>query len=195
MREIYQGSFLNIGANAYDNSHGRLFHGRDANSFKLFRVNLNWPPGHERRTRFCILSKSGGGQDQINCGPLSTRGWVLQERLLAPRTLHFTRNKVNWECATETLLETDAAGVIDGTWHFVLRTWTYLPITIGNRGDKCLDMWRFALFGYTAGNLTYQTDKLVPVFCLANRLQSIWNDTSVRRLAEFWSYKLETRLL
>jgi Heterokaryon incompatibility protein (HET) len=195
MGDIYQGSFLNIGANAYYNSHGGLFHGRDTNSFMPLRMNLNWPPGHERRQDVAFFPHSGGGQYQINCGPLSTRGWVLQERLLAPRTLHFTRNKVIWECATKTVSETDAAGVIDGTWHLVPRTWTSLPSTIGNRGDKCLDMWRHALFDYTSGDLTYQTDKLVAVLGLANRLQSIWNDTSVRYLAGLWSYKLEIQLL
>ena len=29
--------------------------------------------------------------------PLNGRGWVLQERLLAPRTLHFGREQLFWE--------------------------------------------------------------------------------------------------
>lgn len=28
----------------------------------------------------------------------ATRGWILQERLLAPRTLHFTTEQLVWEC-------------------------------------------------------------------------------------------------
>ena len=30
--------------------------------------------------------------------PLGGRGWVLQERLLAPRTLNFGREQLFWEC-------------------------------------------------------------------------------------------------
>lgn len=31
-------------------------------------------------------------------GPLSRRGWTLQERELSPRILHFTKNRFLWEC-------------------------------------------------------------------------------------------------
>ncbi|KAF2810766.1 HET-domain-containing protein [Mytilinidion resinicola] len=32
--------------------------------------------------------------------PLTTRGWVLQERLLSPRVLHFGKHEMMWECMT-----------------------------------------------------------------------------------------------
>lgn len=35
--------------------------------------------------------------DDVDKGHLNTRGWVLQERLLAPRTIHFTRNHIYCE--------------------------------------------------------------------------------------------------
>jgi len=31
-------------------------------------------------------------------GPLITRGWTLQERELSPRVVHFTKNRLLWEC-------------------------------------------------------------------------------------------------
>jgi hypothetical protein len=31
-------------------------------------------------------------------GPLGNRAWVLQERLLSPRTLEFTRHGLRWQC-------------------------------------------------------------------------------------------------
>ena len=30
--------------------------------------------------------------------PLSTRGWVFQEKMLSPRTIHFTSTQLVWEC-------------------------------------------------------------------------------------------------
>jgi hypothetical protein len=38
--------------------------------------------------------------------PLSTRGWVLQERALARRTLFFTANQMYWECGDGIRCET-----------------------------------------------------------------------------------------
>ncbi|KAM6516334.1 hypothetical protein FALCPG4_014517 [Fusarium falciforme] len=34
----------------------------------------------------------------LELAPLNTRGWVLQERALSRRTLHFTKTQVYWEC-------------------------------------------------------------------------------------------------
>lgn len=37
--------------------------------------------------------------------PLLSRGWVFQERILSPRTLHFYREELVWECGQETVSE------------------------------------------------------------------------------------------
>lgn len=34
----------------------------------------------------------------VELSPLSRRAWVLQERLLSPRTLHYTNTQLFWEC-------------------------------------------------------------------------------------------------
>lgn len=34
----------------------------------------------------------------VERGPVSRRGWCLQERELSPRVLHFTRDRMLWEC-------------------------------------------------------------------------------------------------
>lgn len=38
-------------------------------------------------------------------GPLTHRAWVLQERLLSPRILHFGGQQVMWQCQTRSLAE------------------------------------------------------------------------------------------
>jgi hypothetical protein len=37
--------------------------------------------------------------------PLLTRGWVLQERILAPRVIHYARDQLYWECDSRFLDE------------------------------------------------------------------------------------------
>lgn len=39
-------------------------------------------------------------------GPLNKRGWVFQERALARRTIHFTKNQTYWECGEGIRCET-----------------------------------------------------------------------------------------
>jgi hypothetical protein len=44
----------------------------------------------------------------IEQAPLNSHGWVLQEQLLAPRTIHFIASQLSWSCnetprANETL--------------------------------------------------------------------------------------------
>ena len=40
----------------------------------------------------------GAKYDPLAREPLSRRGWVLQERLLSPRTLHYSEGQMYWEC-------------------------------------------------------------------------------------------------
>jgi hypothetical protein len=39
-------------------------------------------------------------------GPLNKRGWVLQERVLAHRTIYFTNKQTYWECGEGVRCET-----------------------------------------------------------------------------------------
>ena len=43
--------------------------------------------------------------------PVNTRAWVVQERLLAPRTLHFGRDQLFWECRTFEACESFPGGL------------------------------------------------------------------------------------
>lgn len=58
---------------------------------------------------FATIETPGGGilrvsefmedyHRDLELAPLNTRGWVLQERALSTRTLHFTKTQVYWEC-------------------------------------------------------------------------------------------------
>lgn len=56
-------------------------------------------------------------ENDVTRSDLSRRGWVLQERFLSMRTLHFTRGLVYWEtahgilCEDNTLVQADAADI------------------------------------------------------------------------------------
>jgi hypothetical protein len=52
-------------------------------------------------------------QDILLDGPLLRRGWVIQERLLALRTLHFGTDQLFWECRHYQACETYPGGLPD----------------------------------------------------------------------------------
>jgi hypothetical protein len=45
-------------------------------------------------------------QEDVRHGPLNSRGWVFQERALARRTIHFSRQQIYWECGQGIRCET-----------------------------------------------------------------------------------------
>ncbi|OCK92266.1 HET-domain-containing protein, partial [Cenococcum geophilum 1.58] len=53
--------------------------------------------------------------------PLLTRGWVLQERYLSPRTLHFCLQELVWECLGDLTCEYQ--------WHSIVEQYTSLKLS------------------------------------------------------------------
>ncbi|KAK0646957.1 heterokaryon incompatibility protein-domain-containing protein [Cercophora newfieldiana] len=47
----------------------------------------------------CTLIDVSFWDTLVSQAPVNRRGWVLQERLLAPRVLHFCRDQIAWECS------------------------------------------------------------------------------------------------
>ena len=52
---------------------------------------MSWPKKY-------LIGKFGKSFDPVARAPISKRGWILQERLLAPRMLHYGVERMYWEC-------------------------------------------------------------------------------------------------
>lgn len=122
MEKVYSNTFLNISATHSDNMEGGLFRDRDPESLLEDEVTLNiaglpgmgqaslpeegHPSGYLDPTtrirlpnlRRCTILDLSFWMDRVNRAPVNRRGWVLQERLSAPRVLHFCEDQVAWEC-------------------------------------------------------------------------------------------------
>jgi hypothetical protein len=53
------------------------------------------------------VSASNNFDDEIEKAELNTRGWVLQERALSRRTIHFGKTQTYWECGAGIACESE----------------------------------------------------------------------------------------
>lgn len=126
MADIYRNSFLTIAAsNGKDSSSGCFNQNSissdrspyydstiiEPSSFDTIGAAGDWQPSWRDRFVVDITTTSsakstiifwdqsqGYEPSPLEFSPLNERGWVLQERILSPRTIHFTATQLVWEC-------------------------------------------------------------------------------------------------
>ena len=94
---MYTRSNLNIAATASKTGDGGLFRSRQGDQ--------EWPwsceavlDEDEENKKSCLIYDEDIRENELEKAPLNQRAWVLQERLLAPRVLHFCESQLFWEC-------------------------------------------------------------------------------------------------
>ncbi|KAG5794601.1 hypothetical protein H9Q69_006363 [Fusarium xylarioides] len=130
--------------------------------------------------------RSGSGQSK-----LSTRGWVFQERLLSPRTLHFSQNEMAWECRSVCECECSATSLR------TLRTTSVMKHFLHPQ-DPDVSLaeanWRSEIVpAYTELDLTFATDRLPAIQGLANAAQRLRSDDEY--ICGLWRKTMKADLL
>jgi len=95
---VYTHSSCNLAASASMDPHGGLFRLRRPNDIQPGVVNLEI--SGSKAKKFWIFDEHYFDRHVSN-QPLHKRGWVVQERLLAPRVLYFSEYQILWECFAE----------------------------------------------------------------------------------------------
>ena len=166
MREVYRNAILTIAATGAASSSAGCFFDRDIDLVKAITVSVSWlgvPQGI-----YCICD-GYIWQDNIVNAPLNQRAWVVQERLLSPRILHFGRDQMAWECrelgACETFpLELPAMLVVFGD--------IYSKNLLEERGEDPIALtWERIVEIYTQGLLTEESDKCIALSGIVDALQ------------------------
>ncbi|KAH6632997.1 heterokaryon incompatibility protein-domain-containing protein [Boeremia exigua] len=109
MRKVYSHAAFTIAATAAEDGSVGLFFYRPHPRLPPVQVEATWhadplPAFEDRKTRFFPPSDTYfigdfiGEVDDIQRSPLNNRAWVVQERCLSPRILHFGREILYWEC-------------------------------------------------------------------------------------------------
>lgn len=95
MNKVYRNAFLTLSAMASPDAYGGLFRERDPDAVSPhpFSVLVEGEGPVEG-----LLIKADLWENNVRQAPLSQRAWVVQERILAPRSLYFCRDQLFWEC-------------------------------------------------------------------------------------------------
>ncbi|KAI4688297.1 uncharacterized protein J4E84_005228 [Alternaria hordeiaustralica] len=135
--------------------------------------------------------------------PLLSRVWVLQERVLARRTVHFASYQMQWECSEQVLtedgyiedykaceeisLERIAQGLKSMKDAPVLRdTQRSQNAEVTWRFNPAWRVWSRLIEEYTSRNMTFQTDKLPALSGVISALQKLTGDVCLAGIWKSW---------
>lgn len=181
MASVYGGSSLNISAAAaHDGSEG-LFFDRDSNLVRDCLVLADpelaqssrpkSTPAYKNKTKVlqdaakkkssrkvfrCIDSQV---YDRSFALPLFQRAWVFQERFLTPRTLHFGKTQIFWECQSQVRFETLPDGIPKG----INLAWSQSESWVTEKSNGFQRSWNSVLEHYSKCQLTVASDKMVAI--------------------------------
>jgi hypothetical protein len=101
MENVYSSAYCVFAVTSATSAHeGFLGRGSEPESEPEREPVCVYARDHSDR-RFYVSTNVEDFDQHVEEGPLNKRAWVLQERYLARRTLHFAADQVYWECGEE----------------------------------------------------------------------------------------------
>lgn len=126
----------------------------------------------------------------ISIQPLNSRAWTLQERLFAPRILHYTAEQLIWQCKTCIASEDNqfefmsGGNILSPVIDLVNLDKERSSAEKINRPTLFSTGWYKLLRGYTQRQITYTSDLLPGISGLAQEVQNL---TGIKYLAGIWN--------
>lgn len=208
MGAIYSNAYCNFSATLAAELPVGLFFDRNLTHSKAFPVTIERQGHHFECFGFSVKALT-----HLNDESLMQRGWVLQERLLSPRTIYFG-HQLSWECGQSLANELFPKGVPGGFGNYwgsntpyklsrLLNTDPTLatnPAFVSNTDDTepsksiLYERWSEIVLTYSACELSFDTDILPAISGLAQQfgellgdvyLAGLWQSTLLRNL--LWS--------
>ncbi|KAI1803932.1 HET-domain-containing protein [Daldinia bambusicola] len=104
MRDVYRGAVVTIAAACAAKTTEGIFRERAASTHP--ECWLDWKNGDNNPSKVFLRLGTELWDERMHQSVLNTRGWVLQETLLAPRTLWFAQQQICFECPKGSVDET-----------------------------------------------------------------------------------------
>ena len=188
MDQVYRNAMCNLSAlGASAGKEGLLFP-RDTDLASPTMVELEWRRYFKGPYR---LFERAFWKLRVESMPLNLRGWVFQERHLAPRILHFGPDQLFWDCHGLRACEWYPKRLhidMDGQTRLVNPR-----VDGGNPTPITQQDWYKLVEEYSRCDLTEDGDKLVAISGIAKIFQSCFKDNDY--LAGLWRRDLVVGLL
>ncbi|KAH7364930.1 hypothetical protein BKA65DRAFT_473231 [Rhexocercosporidium sp. MPI-PUGE-AT-0058] len=157
--------------------------------------------GDERR---CFIYDQELLLKGLTIAPLNQRAWVMQERLLAPRVVHFAKTQLFWECHERTACEMfpnqiprDATYRDDGLGKSLdagFLSQNHNSVYPMPHSQYSFWMWDLLVKQYMGCAITNPQDKLIAIGGLAQYIAGTMDDEDTY-LAGLWKSQLPAQLL
>jgi hypothetical protein len=173
MSHVYKNSYCTIAATAATDSSVGCFFARSPSIACATIVTPEWKEALGKQ--FVVAQPHQGLMSKLAKLPLLQRAWVLQERLLSPRVVHFTDEQVYFECHKYLARELYPNGIPDPHGdickkcvqnYFVHRKIDAEEQIFRGVPEEIIE-WNRLLERYTACSLTYGRDKLIALSGIA----------------------------
>ncbi|KAF4882542.1 hypothetical protein CGCFRS4_v014459 [Colletotrichum fructicola] len=206
MHNVFRSAFLCFAALGAENDEGGLYFRRDPNEIKPgiveFSLYVNSDPLVNAEEISLLHSRS------FDQATLCKRAWILQERVLSPRTIYWGKEQVFWEGheahCSESQPDTDwigAAWVRDNEFRdlgsiYERNTFKTLmprhPVGPWPTSELHYLQWRDLVHSYSQCQLTKPRDKLVAISAIAKQTRSSLEalGEASRYLAGIWEAQL-----
>lgn len=183
MCDVYRGAYCTIAATAAESSGQGCFmaNQRPAPPAKSCRL-VDEVNGSE----IVLLPPTPAWKNQVLSSPLNKRAWVLQERLLSRRILHFAKDSVFFECLEMKSSQFEPKGIPDVELQTDPVSYTYSLSTLG-AANCARSAWLQLVQHYTKLHITKIEDRLPALSGLAKMIQQETKDTY---LAGLWKSSL-----
>lgn len=189
MADIYSNAHIVIAAGRASNASKGCFHIRAERASRVVDF-----PGYSDQVTISLLDNSSemdSDRGRWPSEPLSSRGWAFQERLLSPRTIHFTTTQMYYECNHGILGEDGCRvpgryGAVDA---YSGEDQAEIGQSSGHWMESWIDlnMWNYLVMEYTMRSLTKPTDRLPALGGVAKMFEDHFG---VEYVAGLWSSTL-----
>lgn len=204
MGNVYQNASLVLATTCSGNSTDGILNTRP-NMSRLYTLPLEYYSGRSSTQGIIHFRRNNlihSRQDRLPRGPLTSRAWTVQEKVLARRTLHFATYELIWECQSsyETESERYPEFVEDSILSLTLTTRKYsirYPPTnhrleFRSQHEEVFSNWYRIVSEYGTRTLSYAKDKLPAISAIAKQVYTL---TNARYCAGLWKEDMHLGLI
>jgi len=163
MGSYYENCFLNI--SALDSSESDTGFLMQRQSFPSVQLEGIWHLRPARRSWRRVFQES----------PLSRRAWVLQERLVSTRVLHYGRDDMFWECLTCSTRESDTTEhrLTDQDTEWLDENFKRSLQFSNTEVSVVMHKWYKVVAQYSRLTMSHESDMLPAVSAIAERIRQV----------------------